>query len=146
MVADLDRALGLYRDVLGLTVWKTGEGTGNEAFFRLLGHGPANEPARGRFAILQAEGSETGMVGLFEVTGPAPPALERGPDPGIRLGEVALVFLAHDVQSLATRAAALGLTVVCPPIRFPVPGGGVALETTFRDFDGALVNLVEPLP
>jgi catechol 2,3-dioxygenase-like lactoylglutathione lyase family enzyme len=141
MVADLDRALRLYRDVLGLTVWKTGEGTGNEAFFRLLGC----EPARGRFAILQAEDSETGMVGLFEVSSPAPPALERGPDPGIRLGEVALVFLARDVQSLAARVAALGLTVVCPPLRFPVPGGGTALETTFRDFDGALVNLVEPL-
>jgi hypothetical protein len=35
--------------------------------------------------------------------------------------------------------------VLCAPVRFAVPGGGWALEMTCRDFDGALVKLVELL-
>lgn len=86
------------------------------------------------------------MVGLFEVAGlqPAPEAPAAAPAPA-RAGEVALVFLADGVAELHARVARLGLPVLCPPVRFAIPGGATALEMTFRDFDGALVNLVEML-
>jgi catechol 2,3-dioxygenase-like lactoylglutathione lyase family enzyme len=142
MVRDLDRSLTLYRDVLGLAVWRQGDAFGNDTFFRLLGVAPA----RARFAILQSEGSQIGMVGLFEVTEPSPASLRRVQAPAINLGEVALVFLASGVRELHERVTGLGLTVVCPPVRFDVPGGGVTLEMTFRDFDGALVNVFDPQP
>lgn len=143
LVRDLDRALVLYRDTLGLAAWKRADVAAHDTFYRLLGVAPG----AARFAILQAEGSETGMVGLFEVTtvaaGAAPAATAAAP---ARAGEVALVFQARGVATLHERIAALGLPVLCAPVRFAVPGGGTALEMTCRDFDGALVNLVEPLP
>jgi catechol 2,3-dioxygenase-like lactoylglutathione lyase family enzyme len=140
MVRDLDRALALYRDVLGMAVWRRGAaGADNPDFFRMLGVAPG----QGRWVILQAEGSEVGMVGLFEVSGPAPPPLARPDHGAIAVGEVALVFLARDLPALHRRIAALGLTVIGPPVPFTPPGGPTALEMTFRDFDGALVNLIE---
>ncbi|MEO7386103.1 MAG: VOC family protein [Gammaproteobacteria bacterium] len=139
MVSDLDRSLSLYRDVLGLTVWKQGTAGDNPVFFDLLGV----NPGQARFAILQARGSEVGMVGLFEVTGPRPALLGRGPGTGVNIGEVALVFPAERVTDTARAIQSMGLPIICPPRRFDVPGGGHALEMTFRDPDGALVNLIE---
>ena len=51
--------------------------------------------------------------------------------------------LVRDLAALHLRVTALGLTVICPPVSFAPPGGQTALEMTFRDFDGALVNLIE---
>jgi catechol 2,3-dioxygenase-like lactoylglutathione lyase family enzyme len=142
VVRDLDRSLTLYRDALGLTVFKTARADQHAVFFRLLGLAPA----QARFVILQgvANGSPTelGMLGLFEVSDPMPGILRR-PDHSVRVGEVALVFLTPDVDTVAARVAVLGLTIVCPPTRFEVPGGGLAREMTFRDFDGALVNMIQ---
>jgi catechol 2,3-dioxygenase-like lactoylglutathione lyase family enzyme len=142
IVRDLDRSLTLYRDVLGLTLFKEAAADQHAVLFRLLGLAPA----KARFAILQgaADGtpSELGMLGLFEVSDPMPGVLRR-PDHSVRVGEVALVFLTPAVDSVAARVAALGLSIVCPPTRFEVPGGGLAREMTFRDFDGALVNMIQ---
>lgn len=142
VVRDLDRSLTLYRDALGLTLFKAARADQHAVFFRLLGLAPA----QARFVILQgaANGAATelGMLGLFEVSEPMPGVLRR-PDHSVRIGEVALVFLTPDVDAVAARVTALGLTIVCPPTRFEVPGGGLAREMTFRDFDGALVNMIQ---
>jgi catechol 2,3-dioxygenase-like lactoylglutathione lyase family enzyme len=139
-VRDLDLSLRLYRDSLGLVVWKHGEAAAADPdFFRLLGL----QGLAARFAILQADRSEIGMVGLFEVTTPAPEAVPRRGSRGMAPGEVALVFLARNLPELHRRVTALGLPVICPPVEFSPPGGRPALEMTFRDFDGALVNLIE---
>lgn len=141
-VRDLDRSLGLYRDALGLVPWKTEQVDQHAVLFRLLGLAPASL----RFAILQApvdgQTSEIGMVGLFEVSNPMPGVLRR-PDHAVRVGEVALVFTTRVIDEIAARVTALGLPVICPPTRFEIPGGGLAREMTFRDYDGALVNLIQ---
>jgi catechol 2,3-dioxygenase-like lactoylglutathione lyase family enzyme len=141
-VRDLDRSLTLYRDALGLTLFKEAAADRHAVLFRLLGLAPAKV----RFAILQGaddgQPSELGMLGLFEVSDPMPGVLGR-PDHSVRIGEVALVFLTPAVDAIAARIAALGLTIVCPPTRFEVPGGGLAREMSFRDFDGALVNMIQ---
>lgn len=135
-VDDLERAMLLYRDVLGFSTWKRHEVVANPAFFRLLGL--RETPAR--FAILQAGVAEVGMVGLFEV-GSAVRAVVQGG--AARQGEVALVFRVPDLVQCHAGIVTLGLGVICPPILLDVPGGGKALEMTFRDFDGVLVNLIE---
>lgn len=141
-VRDLDRSLGLYRDAMGLVPWKTERADQHAVLFRLLGLAPASL----RFSILHApvdgQASENGMVGLFEVSNPMPGVLRR-PDHAVRIGEVALVFTTRLIDEIAGRIATLGLPVICPPTRFDSPGGGLAREMTFRDYDGALVNLIQ---
>ena len=56
---------------------------------------------------------------------------------------MALVFTTQVIDLIASRVEALGLPVLCAPTRFEVPGGGVTREMTFRDYDGALVNLIQ---
>jgi catechol 2,3-dioxygenase-like lactoylglutathione lyase family enzyme len=70
IVTDLRRSLKFYRDVLGMNVWVQGK-AGRElpALFRLLGAPPCTT----RWVILQSEDVDWGMVGLFELSGPAPP-------------------------------------------------------------------------
>jgi catechol 2,3-dioxygenase-like lactoylglutathione lyase family enzyme len=141
-VRNLDRSLTLYRDALGLTAFKEARADQHAVFFRLLGLAPA----RARFAILQGAAagaaSEVGMLGLFEVSDPMPGVLRR-PDHSVRVGEVALVFTTAAVDVVASRVGVLELPIICPPTRFEIPGGGIAREMTFRDFDGALVNVIQ---
>ena len=70
IVTDLRRSLKFYRDVLGMNVWVQGK-AGRElpALFRLLGAPPCTT----RWVILQSEDVDWGMVGLFELSRPAPP-------------------------------------------------------------------------
>jgi len=143
IVRDLDRSLAFYRDALGLNVWIAGEaGAELPALYQLLGM----PPCRTRWVILQSDDVDWGMVGLFELTNPAPaddthPSIDR-----VNRGEACLVFHAPDVEDLHRRALALGLTILCPPTRLELAQHGVAsLEMTLRDPNGVLVNFIQNL-
>jgi len=138
IVADLDRSIVFYRDVLGLpAIYFDGE-LAHAAVPKLLGI-PAD--ARVRARIVQAEGPPFGMVGLFEVT-PAPPRVAKRAD-GVNVGEAVLVFYAADLDPIVARLTAGGHRILCPPTFLRVTPTRGQREMTCADPDGVLVNLIE---
>jgi catechol 2,3-dioxygenase-like lactoylglutathione lyase family enzyme len=143
IVRDMERSLQFYGRVLGLNVWRRGEGgADNPALYTLLGAPPCTV----RYCILQSEDVEWGMVGLFELSDPAPPddrhhAIERA-----NRGEACLVFHTPDVRRIHRGARAMGLTVLCPPTRLVLKAHGLeSLEMTLRDPNGVLLNFIQNL-
>jgi catechol 2,3-dioxygenase-like lactoylglutathione lyase family enzyme len=141
IVRDMERSLRFYRDGLGLNVWVEGRSARDiPALYQLLGMPPCTV----RWVILQSEDVDWGMVGLFELTDPAPlddtrPSVDRA-----NRGEACLVFHTPDVERVHALARQIGLTVLCPPTRLELPQHGVeSLEMTLRDPNGVLVNLIQ---
>ena len=141
IVRDMDRSLRFYGQVLGLNIWRQGEGgADNPALYTLLGAPPCTV----RYVILQSEDVEWGMVGLFELSDPAPaddthPAIDRA-----NRGEACLVFHTPDVRRIHRGARAMGLTVLCPPTRLVLKAHGLeSLEMTLRDPNGVLLNFIQ---
>lgn len=138
-VNELERAKGFYT-ALGLSdVYFEGELSGSDAS-RVLTLAPE---ATTRCCILKpANGMNQGMVGLFEVTGPAPDQLPDGKGMGPRRGEVALVFYVSDLVSSLTEAEQAGGQRLTDPVFFQMPHRSQN-EVCLRDPDGVLLNLVE---
>jgi catechol 2,3-dioxygenase-like lactoylglutathione lyase family enzyme len=140
-VRDMEKSLAFYRDVLGMRVWM--EGGANDdlpAIYQLLGM----PPCRTRWAILQSGEADWGMVGLFELTDPAPvddthPSIDR-----VNRGETCLVFHTRAVQELHARAQSMGLTILCPPMRVAFAAHGLeSSDMTLRDPNGVLLHFTE---
>ena len=141
IVRDMDRSLQFYHGVLGMNVWV--QGTAGEelpAMYQLLGM----PPCKTRWVILQSEDVAWGMVGLFELSDPAPDDdTHRNIDRANR-GEACLVFHTPDVAKVYRGAREMGLTVLCPPLRLDLKQHGVASkEMTLRDPNGVLVNFIQ---
>lgn len=141
IVRDMERSLAFYQGVLGMNIWIQGSaGAELPALYQLLGM----PPCRTRWIILQSEDVAWGMVGLFELTEPAPddnthPNIDR-----VNRGEACLVFHTPDVRRIYRRSKRLGLTVLCPPTRLAIKAHGVeSLEMTLRDPNGVLVNFIQ---
>lgn len=140
IVRNMARSLQFYRDVLGLNVWRQGDGGDSLVLSQLLGAPPCTV----RYAILQSDDVEWGMVGLFELSEPVPdddrhPAVDRA-----NRGEACLVFHTPDVRRIHRQARAMGLTVLCPPRRLVLKQHGVeSLEMTLRDPNGVLLNFIQ---
>lgn len=128
LVADLERSLTLYRDILGLEVGRvtdTGPDSYSYIFFNI-------EPgAMRRFAYLSGEGAQN-VLGLGEV-------------PGIQLKlpdsprAAAFVMTVADVEGAMEQVRALGLELI-PPQEFESrEAGRTGIETGVIDFDGHLV-------
>jgi len=143
MVADLERSEAFYREVMGLTeVFFSGVIEGEpfkSDINRLLGT-PLTADVRA--VMLRGPGTPSvGMVALFEVKNPSPPA-RPAPGPSIGLGEVCLVFNHPDLDSVMARLKARDAMIVQEPVTM-VMGASPQRETTFRDPDGTLINLIE---
>ncbi|MCU0758362.1 MAG: VOC family protein [Steroidobacteraceae bacterium] len=141
IVRDMERSLQFYREVLGLKVWREGmHGPDDVTLTHLLGAPPCTL----RYAILQADDVEWGMVGLFEMTDPAPaddthPAIDRA-----NRGEACLVFHTPDVRAIHRAAVAMGISVFCPPTRVVLKEHGLeSLEMMLRDPSGVLLNFIQ---
>jgi len=135
MVADLERSLTLYRDVLGLTVDEITASSNGESF----GYPTFKIPpqARFRFATLSA-GSQVRTFALAEVT-------------GIELAQLriphatAVVFRVRDMAKTVKQVRALGLEL--PPSNLDISSSGAQfIEQPLVDFDGHLVVLYQPMP
>ncbi|HPF28344.1 MAG TPA: VOC family protein [Steroidobacteraceae bacterium] len=143
IVRDMDRSLEFYRDVLRMNVWVEGAaGAELPALYQLLGMPPCNV----RWVILQSGDVDFGMVGLFELTDPAPDDdTHRNVDRANR-GEACLVFHTADVDGIYQRSRAIGLTVLCPPTVLTLEQHGVSSkEMTLRDPNGVLCNFIQNL-
>ncbi len=138
-VTDLERSARFYRDILGLDeIFFEGELTEGNAH-ELLGV-PAG--SRTRALILKAPGPAWGMVGLFEVSEPAPPCLTRRPET-INVGEGCLVFYCSDLTPVVGKLEAGGHQIIRHPVRLRIGELLKQREMCFRDPDGVLINLIE---
>jgi catechol 2,3-dioxygenase-like lactoylglutathione lyase family enzyme len=143
VVRDLPRSLEFYQGVLGMSIWAQGSaGAELPAMHQLLGMPPCDT----RWVVLQSNDVDFGMVGLFELTNPAPaddthPSIDRA-----NRGEACLVFHTHDVDRVYEESRAMGLTVLCPPTRLEIAElGVVSSEMTLRDPNGVLCNFIQNL-
>jgi catechol 2,3-dioxygenase-like lactoylglutathione lyase family enzyme len=139
IVRDMKRSLAFYRDILGWDVFYEGMVDG-EGVSQLMGF-----PCKGvKMAVLNAQGSQWGNVGLLEVRDPEEPVENPTPPHRIRYGETALVLPCANVMALHAKIAAAGYIVINPPARIGVPGRPQAvLEMFCRDPDGVLINLTQ---
>ena len=141
MVSNLERSRDFYRDVFGLTeVFIEGESKGSGNMHELIGM-PAG--INGRVCILKAPGKPAyGMVGLFEITNPAPPPIQRSHD-GCNIGELCMVFYCEDLTEVERKVKARGLKIIGGPVPYRVRGHVKQREMTIRGPDGEKINLIE---
>ena len=139
LVGDLERSRAFYGELLGLDeVFFEGElSEGNT--HALLGV-PAS--TRLRAVILKAPGPAYGMVGLFELTEPAPAPVTRQGS-AAHVGDVTLVFYCADLDPVHQQLVADGHTIISPPVNLVIGDFVKQREMIFRDPDGVLVNLIE---
>ncbi len=139
IVRDMQKSLAFYRDLLGWDLFYEGFVDG-EGVSQLMGF-----PCKGvKMAVLNAQGSQWGNVGLMEPVEPMPPVENLPPPHRIRYGEAAFVLPCADVESLYKKIVAAGYVVINPPARIGVPGRPQAvLEMFCRDPDGVLINLTQ---
>lgn len=144
-VTDLDRSVAFYRDLLGYEeVYFSGK-LDDPAANALLGMPPTSCT---RATILKHAGPSFGMLGLFEVTRPAPPKLEESAQ-GCRIGQVCMVFYCADLGETCAKLAAYGARIICEPRLLDVGGrrtGSPAREMTFLGPDGEMLNFIERDP
>jgi catechol 2,3-dioxygenase-like lactoylglutathione lyase family enzyme len=140
-VEDLVRSRMFYEGVLGLTEVYFEGALDPASTARVL-----SVPLETRTAccILKRPGTPNfGMIGLFELTGPALQPVPPAPSLTPRAGETALVFYIDDVETALTRARGLGARMVGVAKPFDMAHRPTAnLEACLRDPDGVLVNLI----
>lgn len=139
IVADVERSLAFYRDLLGFSVWYDDE-------IVLSGRGLAAGAAgdRTRLVILKAADPVIGMIGLLQWV---EPALPGPPQPRARLGigDVVFVMQGDDVIETHRRLVAAGARIFAAPHPFEVRGADGAMismtSLSFWDPDGYFIEL-----
>jgi catechol 2,3-dioxygenase-like lactoylglutathione lyase family enzyme len=141
IVRDMQRSLQFYQGVLGMNIWIEGRaGSELPALYQLLGMPPCTT----HWIILQCDDIDWGMVGLFELTDPAPEELRHADLSRVARGEACLVFHTPDVDAVHAGAVAMGLRVLCPPLSLSLKQHGVeSKEMTLRDPNDVLVNFIQ---
>ncbi len=138
-VEDIDQSLLVYRDILGLSVWRDMSMSGPEVN-KIIG----TEGQDVRIVILQSGDSRVGNIALFEFSDKSDrPKPERKNRFGV--GDVALVMNTRDIELIHRRVKAAGLTVVSSPtVLFPRPGWkSQTYEMVFLSPDGVFINVIQ---
>ena len=142
IVADLERSIAFYADVLGIPeIYHQGH-IKDPAVGRLLG---LPEHTETRHAIVKGAGPALGMVGLFEIVNHTPPPLGRA-EASVSRGETCLVFYHRDLAALSERLEEGGYQIVCPAVQLQVTEDFQSTEMTFRDPDGVMINCIQRDP
>jgi catechol 2,3-dioxygenase-like lactoylglutathione lyase family enzyme len=135
-VADLDRSVAFYRDLLGCEVLATQEKEGGY-LAAIVGYPDAHV----RMAHLRVPGSEH-VIELFQYL--SPPGDRADVEPR-NIGASHLCFIVDDLEALYDSLLGRGVTsFVSPPIEVDtgINRGGLALY--LRDPDGITVELFQP--
>ncbi|MBE9032462.1 VOC family protein [filamentous cyanobacterium LEGE 11480] len=140
LVADLERAFTLYRDVLGFQVDYLSEEAGPDSYLYKVFQIPA--VARLKFASLSTD-NEARALALAEVKGIELP-------PRSLPHSIGLVIQVEAITPVLEQVVAMGLSIV-EPNHFTAPPNLEFTEQGIYDFDGQLIVLyetrvVEPLP
>ena len=145
IVSDMERSLAFYRDALGLKL------VYDQVIKRpAASDKPAAEERAVRMALLRANDTFVGLIGLLEYQNPRLPEPESGPRrPGI--GDVMMVVNAKDLLRRFERVRATpGVNVASEPalMEYPAPGGqGVipVMVSSVWDPDGYFIELSQVL-
>lgn len=141
-VSNIDASAKFYQRIFELDeVYFEGELT-SEAAAQLLGM-PADSITQ--YKILRSQGLNKGMIGLFQISNPKPPAVSKDAAT-CNVGETCLVFYCADLDVITERLNAGGHAMVCPPTHLQVNETRGQREMTFRDPDGVMINLIEGDP
>jgi catechol 2,3-dioxygenase-like lactoylglutathione lyase family enzyme len=132
LVADLDRSLAIYRDILGFRVHAITTSTADSYSYPVF-----NIPAEAtlRFASLDSD-TEVRHFALTEVTGVRLPS----PHDAIRMSTA--VIQVRDFDNVLAKLRATGLTIVEPTVAIGSDGRAFK-EMAFIDPDGHLVVLYQ---
>jgi len=133
IVANLERAFALYRDVLGFEIAYIKESLPTSYSYPTFDIPPG---ARLRFATLNAGPAQPRVLGLTEVTG-----VELPPPPVIRAA--ALVLEIHGLRELEPRIAAVPGVRLLPAAELNTQDGRRGRETALWDSDGHVIVLYE---
>jgi catechol 2,3-dioxygenase-like lactoylglutathione lyase family enzyme len=134
VVADLERSLGIYRDILGFELDGISESSEESYSYPVFRIDPA---AKIRFATLSAGAEQMRTLALTEVTGIVLPK------PGTPLMSAAVIRV-NDLAATMARIEKLGLATTAPKTA-GVAGEFSFVEQSFVDFDGHLVVLYQIL-
>jgi catechol 2,3-dioxygenase-like lactoylglutathione lyase family enzyme len=135
VVADMERSLQIYRDILGFTLDGISDSTQASYSYPVFKIDPE---AKLRFATLSAGPEQVRTMALTEIKG------MDLPKPGIPF-MTASVIRVDDLEGVFTKLEALGLETV-PGTIAERPGEFKFAERAFVDFDGHLVVLYQMLP
>jgi len=141
IVRDLGRSRRFYGDLLGFTEEYASGETRSAAFTTLLGQ---PEGTLCRFQVLKQPGPCFGMIGLFELSEPAPAAAPP-PSATVSSGNVVLVFYAADLGPFVARVEAYGGRLLAPVVDLASRNRSQR-ELVACDPDGVRVNLIERDP
>jgi catechol 2,3-dioxygenase-like lactoylglutathione lyase family enzyme len=131
LVADLERSLTLYRDVLGLELGRVSD-TAPDSYSYVFFNIPRG--AMKRFAYFNGAGGQKNVLGIGEV-----PGIElKLPD---RPRPVAWVQTVNDVEGVMDKLTGLGLELIPPKEFISRETGQPGIETGVVDFDGHLVMI-----
>ena len=142
MVNEMEQALTVYRDILGMDVYYDEE-------IVVSGKGlPAGEPdSKTRLVILQCNDPYIGMLGILQYIDPPLPAPEPRPVPNrVKAGEIVFVMHNEDVKAAYGKLKDIdGVEMDCPPeiSEYPKADGGVfrVLGISFFDPNGYFIEL-----
>lgn len=133
VVADIERSLGIYRDILGFTLNAPVSESSAESYSYPVFRIP--KEAKIRFVTLDTKTQERTLA-LTEVTG-APL-----PKPGQPLMS-ALVIRVPDIAATMQKIRALGLETTEPKTARSADGKFAFIEQAFVDYDGHLIVLYQ---
>ncbi len=141
IVRDMEKSVAFYRDLLGMDVFYEGH-IGNPGASELMGMNISGL----NMVVLNAEGAETGMIGLMELVDADPPLKETDWTAVPKAGETILVIPTENMKALHQRMEEEGYTVATPPTKMEVPNRPEIHEMMARDPDGVIVNLTQRGP
>ena len=142
MVNEIESALTIYRDILGMQVHYDEE-------IIVSGQGlPAGEPdSKTRLVLLKCKDEFIGMLGILQYIDPPLPAAPSRPNPNrVQVGESVYVLHHDDVEAVHPKLKEVpGIEMVSDPhiSEYPKPDGGVfrVLGSSFFDPNGYFVEL-----
>jgi len=142
MVNEIESALTIYRDILGMQVHYDEE-------IIVSGQGlPAGEPdSKTRLVLLKCKDEFIGMLGILQYIDPPLPAAPSRPNPNrVQVGESVYVLHHDDVEATYPKLKEVpGIEMVSHPhiSEYPKPDGGVfrVLGSSFFDPNGYFVEL-----
>lgn len=143
VVTDLERSKQFYTQGLGYRVTFEGD-IGDKADVRQkIG---LRDGQRARFVVLSGskmiggKARDGAMVGLLQVSRPAPAKIRRHTGREVEIGETMFAIRTDDVAAVYTRMQKLGAVVLLPPLAAP---DGSETELVVRDPDGTRLHIVQ---